>query len=169
MFQSTCTPAINAAQFRSDFPEFTDTSLFPDSLITFWLAVATLFLNRCRWSTAYYLGLELYAAHNIAIEGAARQTAQGGGVPGMMRGVINAEGVGQVTISYDTVASAEPDAGNWNLTIYGSRYIRMVRMFGAGPIQVGPGGSLPGTVAGLYNGPGPAWSGPPGRPGKIST
>jgi len=50
------------------------------------------------------------------------------------------------------------NAGHWNLTVYGTRFIRFAKMFGAGPIQIGIG----------YNPSpfgGPAWPGPDCNPG----
>jgi hypothetical protein len=41
-----------------------------------------------------------------------------------------------VTQAYDTTAGIVPEAGHWNLTTYGMRFIQLVLMFGAGPIQV---------------------------------
>ena len=41
-----------------------------------------------------------------------------------------------MNISYDTTAAMEPDAGHWNLTIYGVRYVRLVNMVGAGGMQL---------------------------------
>lgn len=169
MSTATCEPAINASQFRSNFNEFTDVGLYPDSLIIFWIAIATLFLNRCRWGNTYLFGLQLYAAHNIVLEAQARETAEGGGIPGMTKGTITGENVGQVSISYDSIPAVEQNGSYWNLTVYGIRFLHIARMMGAGGIQVGPGGSAPGTVPGLYNGPGVAWSGPPVRPGYLSS
>jgi hypothetical protein len=169
MFTATCQPVINADQFRAKWNEFTDPAIYPDSQITFWIAIATLFLNRCRWGNTYLFGIALYAAHNIVLEAQARETAEGGGIPGMTRGVITGESVGQVSLSYDAIPAVEENGSYWNLTQYGIRFLHIARMMGAGPIQVGPGGSLPGVVPGLYNGPGNAWSGPPVRPGYLST
>lgn len=166
---ATCRPILTPATFRSWFPEFTDTDQYPDSLISFWVAVATLFLNPCRWGRTYGLGVALYAAHNIALEAQARDTAEGGGIPGMTRGVITAEGVGQVTIAYDAIPAVEENGSYWNLTVWGVRFLHIARMMGAGATYVGPAGPAPGAVAGLYNGSGNAWSGPPMRPGLLGS
>ena len=50
---------------------------------------------------------------------------------------MSAKSVDKVSVSYDTQASVSPDAGHWNLTIYGQRMWTLIQMFGAGPVQFG--------------------------------
>lgn len=147
---------ITVQQFRADFPEFGSTSTFPNSGIQFWLDFSYNFLNASRWGKSLDIGAELFAAHNLAIEAKAQAAASAGGIPGEQTGPVNSKSVDKVSIGYDTGAGIQPDAGHWNLTVYGTRFIRMVRMFGAGPIQVGSFAS-PST--------GMAWSGPLTTPG----
>lgn len=160
---------VNPNKFRNDFSEFTDTTAYPDSLIRFWMGVASIFLNRSRWCDALCIGAELYVAHMIVLEKKDVDAASAGGWPGISKGAINSEAAGQVTVSYDTAVTLDETGGHWNLTVYGSRFLRMAKMFGAGPIQVGPCGGSPGTVWGADNGSGPAWSGPPCLPGWLGS
>ncbi|MBX9696911.1 MAG: DUF4054 domain-containing protein [Alphaproteobacteria bacterium] len=44
--------------------------------------------------------------------------------------------VGGVSVGYDSTAQSEKDAGWWNRTTYGQQFIRLVRIFGAGAIQL---------------------------------
>lgn len=150
---------LDAAQFRTDFPEFTDTTAYPDSLINFWLALAGKLLNPLRWGDMLTAGQELFIAHNIVLEARAKLAADKGGIPGASLGVQSSKSVGPVSVSYDTASALEEGAGHWNLTIYGTRYIRLARMLGAGPVQVGAGGIGPnlssaGAWPGPYTGPG---------------
>jgi Protein of unknown function (DUF4054) len=153
---------VSPEQFRQDFREFADTAAYPDSDICFWMGVASLFLNRSRWCDALAIGAELYVAHSLVIEKQALDTSKVGGWPGMSKGVINSESPGAVTVSYDTAVTTEETAGHWGLTVYGNRFLRMARMFGIGPIQVGPEcGYGPGALsAGFGTNAGGAWSGP---------
>ena len=57
----------NPAQFRSDFPEFSDTTVYPDSSVNLWMTVATSMVNACRWMELTDIGIELVTAHRIAI------------------------------------------------------------------------------------------------------
>src|ERR1700732_2534010 len=162
---------VNPNQFRNDFPEFTDSNAYPDSMIAFWMAVATLFLNPSRWCDAIALGAELYTAHMIVLERKDLDASKTRpiGWPGISKGAINSDAAGQVTVSYDTAITLDETGGHWNLTVYGSRFLRMAKMFGAGPVQVGPCSSQAGIVTGSFNSPGAAWSGPPMLPGWLGS
>jgi Protein of unknown function (DUF4054) len=162
----TVTPIITAKQFRADFPEFTDLGVYPDSSVNYWLAVGTILLDPLRWGTILQLGLELFVAHNLVVEAQAQQTALAQGWPGESRGAISSENAGDVSVNYDTQNTLEVDAGHWNLTMFGTRFIRWAKMAGAGPVQVGPCNPCPGTVS---DGSGGAWSGPDCWPGWFGS
>lgn len=149
---------ISVAQFRADYPEFGSTAEFPASGVQFWLNAAYSFLNASRWGAQLDIGAELYTAHNIALEARAKAESDAGGVPGSSVGPANSKSVDKVSVGFDTTVATEKDAGHWNLTIYGTRLYRMILMFGAGPVQVGPGSMSP-----VYSGM--AWPGPNTIPG----
>jgi hypothetical protein len=88
-----------------------------------------------RWGQFYNTGLRLYVAHNLALERQAARQAASGGAP-MGSGVISGRSVGPASVSYDTQFGSENDGGNYNLTTYGSRFLRYLRMAGMGPVQV---------------------------------
>lgn len=123
--------------FRADFPEFDDTCLFPNSTVTYYLNLAGLLLNGCRWGNLLDTATELFIAHNLVLEAIAQNTASFGGIPGLQVGALQAKELDKGSVTYDVDASIEPGAGHWNLTTYGGRFIRLVSLVGAGPIQVG--------------------------------
>lgn len=140
---------MTPAQFRTDYPEFADTTQYTDSSINYWINVAGLLLNAQRWGNALDLGTELFIAHHIAIETLNQQTAGVGGIPGLSKGAVSAESVDKVSLSYDVNSTIELNAGHWNLTTFGTRFIHLARMMGAGPVQIGAcGGGLAGSVNG---------------------
>lgn len=126
-------------QFRQDFPEFLDPGRYPDPAVTFWLTMAGLMLNVSRWVELLDIGTELFIAHNLALEVQAQETAANGGVPGLTTGAVASKSVDKISISYDVSAGIEAGAGHWNLTIYGTRLMKLINMIGAGPIQIGIG------------------------------
>ena len=150
--------SVTLIQLRTDFPEFSSSTSYPDAVVNFWLGVAGNMLIASRWGSMLSVGIELYAAHNLVLEAQAALTTAVGGIPGVSKGPVSAEGVDKGSVSYDSVTASESGAGNWNLTTYGSRFIRMAKMFGAGGLQIGIG----------YN-PNPfsggAWTGPDCDPG----
>lgn len=148
-----------ASTFRNRFPEFASTAIYPNSSIDFWLQFATLMLNAQRWAEALDMGKCLFIAHNLVLEAKAQAEAAAGGVPGVTTGPVSAKSVDKVSINYDTAAGIVPDAGHWNNTIYGTRFIKLARMMGSGPMQV------MGTYCGNNLDSENAWSGPDVSPG----
>ena len=172
-------PGISNSDFRADLPEFSDITAFQDSTITYWMNLGLLMLNQSRWGvpgeggtnprTEFDIGLEMFVAHNVALEAAAINQSTVGGVPGIAQGPIASKGAGDVSISYNSEASIELDAGHWNNTVYGQRFIRLARMYGAGCLQIsGGGGGWAGVVTNGF-GSGGAWVGPNPLPGWFSS
>jgi hypothetical protein len=127
--------SLTPAQFRLDFPEFSNPIQFQDSLITFWINNAANLINTCRWDTLATLGTELLVAHNLVLS-ARDQASAVAGVPGEMTGPVSAKAVDKVSVSFDTNAAALPNAGDYNLTVYGVRFLRLARMIGSGGTQL---------------------------------
>jgi hypothetical protein len=127
---------VTPAQLRSDFPEFSDATTYPDSLVQTWLTVATSLVNADRWVELTNIGIELVTAHHLALSVRDQTAAAVGGVPGTMTGPTSAKAVDKVSTSYDTGAAALDGAGFWALTSYGIRYLSLARMFGAGGLQI---------------------------------
>jgi hypothetical protein len=127
---------MDVETFRTDFTEFADATAYPDSGVNYWLTVAGLMLDPSRWATLLDLGTELFVAHNLALERQAQKTAANGGVPGISSGPLSAKAVDKVSASYDTAAGIVKDAGHWNLTTYGTRFIDLALMMGSGGLQL---------------------------------
>ena len=127
-----------SAQFRLDFPEFADTSIYPDALIELWLQVAiTLLANGRRWGAMLKIGTELCAAHYIVLAVRDLQAAGVGALPGRITGLQTSKSVGDVSASYDYSAVLPTDAQFWNQSSYGVRFWGFARMIGAGGLQLG--------------------------------
>lgn len=155
---------VTVALLRKDFTEFANTTTYPEADVAFWLNVASQLLNQDRWgapaavdqpNSLYDLGQELFAAHNLAIEARAKAEAVNGAPPGTTTGPVSSKSVDKVSIAYAVDGAIEPNAGHWNLTIYGTRYARMVQMVGAGGIQLGVGYDPTGLGGDAYSGPWP--------------
>lgn len=149
---------VTDASFREHYPEFSDTVLYSESAVGYWLSIATLLLTE-RWTKLIDHGCELFMAHNLVLEMKAQAEASLGGAPGITTGPVNSQSVDKVAVAYDTSAGIESDAGHWNNTIYGTRFIRLVRMIGAGPVQIGFNNTLyPLSSANAWYGPNTAFS-----------
>lgn len=146
------TTAITDAIFRTNYPEFADKARFPVPQVAYYLTLAPKLINEPRWGNVFDTGVELFIAHNVALE--RRALDEKNGVPGMAPGIVSGKSVDKVSVNYDTQSGVMPGAGHWNLTIYGMRFIKLSRMFGAGPIQVGIGFNPPFSMGS------DAWPGP---------
>lgn len=127
---------MNIAQFRLDFPEFTDTARYPTTQIMFWSNVGDQLLNECVWGDLKPFALELYTAHQITLAAQNELTATNGGFPGQSGGIANNKTVGSVSVGYDSNVTSYANAGWWNLTNYGKQLYNLIRLFGAGCIQL---------------------------------
>ena len=128
---------MTPSQFRADFPEFADTSKYPDALVTFWLTVTAQLVNTERWGNLSSQAQELQTAHFLYLAVRNRLTANTpGGIPGALAGIVSAQSVDDVSVSYDTANAINEDGGMWNQSSYGATWWRLARLMGAGPIQL---------------------------------
>lgn len=128
---------VTVASFGESYPEFF-TGPNPASAVAAddWIAFAKLMLNADRWGDALDMGVSLYVAHNLALQMTAARAGANGAAPGASSGPVASKSVDKVSVSYDTGAATLTDAGAWNLTTYGVRFLQLARMFGAGGIQL---------------------------------
>ncbi|MBY4674292.1 DUF4054 domain-containing protein [Burkholderia multivorans] len=127
---------MDVSQFRQSFPEFNDTTTYPDALVQFWMTVAVSLVNADRWGDLTDLGIALVTAHHLALAVKDQKMAAVGGVPGQVSGPQSSKAVDKVSASYDTSAVAIKDGGFWNATMYGVRYLSLAMMMGAGGMQL---------------------------------
>lgn len=127
---------MDIAAFRTNFPEFASTSVYPDAQITFWATLAETMLPQCVWKTVWTTAVNLYVAHEIVIAAQNVNTSAAGGSPGQSGGIANSKAVGEVSVGYDSVTQSEKDGGWWNRTTYGQNLYRLIQIFGSGAIQL---------------------------------
>jgi len=128
---------IDQDQFRKDFPEFADAEKFTNGMIDFWAGVADSLLNVSRWGDIRETGIKLFVAHNIALQASNVKASKfPGGVPGQATGLKSNQSAGQVSVGVDTQASIESSGGNYNLTTYGTTFLRLSKIMGMGGLQL---------------------------------
>jgi hypothetical protein len=126
---------MDVSGFRTNFPEFSNTSTYPDVSVQIWLTVGKSLVNEARWMELTDIGISLVAAHHLAIAASDAAVAVVGGIPGQSSGPVTAKSVDKVSKSNDTSAITLDDAGFWNMTSYGMRYLKLARHMGAGGMQ----------------------------------
>lgn len=122
--------------FRQAFPEFVDPAAYTDAAMNFWAGIAGKLLPADRWDDMLDSATQLFVAHHLVVGVRNQMTADAGGVPGEVKGVLASKTVDKVSMSYDTKSVGLEDAGFWNASIYGVRFLQLARMFGAGGIQL---------------------------------
>jgi hypothetical protein len=126
---------LTPSQFRLLFPAFGDKSVYTDAMIQTWLNMAP--LNSSVWGDMYQLGQGLWTAHELAKFGPGGYTSQNifgvGGIPA-------SKSVNGVSISYDTSMGVDPEAGQYNMTLYGRQFWSMMKFLPIGPFQMGAPG-----------------------------
>jgi len=123
-------------EFRLQFIEFSCQEIYLDSQITLWDSVAQTLVNEERWLSIYDLGIALFIAHHLAVGRRDTLSAESGGIPGAVNGVMTAKSVDKVSASYDVGIVTIADGGFWNSTTYGVRFLQLAMMVGAGGVQI---------------------------------
>lgn len=141
------TSTITLQQFRDTMPAFQDQSKYPDPMVQMWLNVASQ-LSSATWGQFWQPGVMMLTAHNLLMDIAAN--GPGGGV-----GMMISKSLGPGSVGYDVTTASEKDAGQYNATTYGRRYISMARMVGMGGAQISAAAPDP-NMPGFGN----AWLGP---------
>lgn len=100
------------------------------------MTVAVSMVNSTRWGELTDLGVSLVTAHHLALGARDTQLSTAGGIPGQSSAPMSSKAVDKVSASYDTGAVTIQDAGFWNMTSYGIRFISLARMMGAGGMHL---------------------------------
>ena len=148
---------VTVASFQTDFPEFTN---IPPGMITFWLNVATSMVNEERFGDITDQVTELLMAHFIAVFNQVTTNLannQPGALIGASSAVLASKGAGPLSAGYDVAAATIAEAGNFNLTTYGTTFKWFQKIFGAGGIQVNGGFNFEAYLA--FGGPSGGLSG----------
>jgi hypothetical protein len=120
--------AVTTASFRAVFPEFADTTKYPDPAVTFWLDQAGVTLPQSVPAGQLDLATMLYIAHNLTL---GILSASGSGGAGSFA-PVSSKSVGPISKSMDTSAVTSTGAGVWNGTAYGQRLWALLRGFVTG-------------------------------------
>lgn len=140
------TPTVVQA-FRDYYPEFADTTTWPDATLTRSLEAADDETGSKRWgnyieSPASFKarGLFAYAAHRAVLSKAAQRAVENGGTPAPAAQASSKQ-VGDESVQYavpmaESMAEAQ-GIGDLRATIYGQEFLRLRRRAGAGMASTG--------------------------------
>lgn len=117
--------------FTANFPEFAGAQ-YPQGWFNYWLGVGTRMLNSAAWQDMLDDGMTLFVAHHMALQLRNAKAAAFGGDAGANNGPQASKSTDKVSVSYDTNSASIAGQGHWNLTSYGTQFIQLARMVGAG-------------------------------------
>lgn len=140
---------LTPAQFRQQFNMFADPLIYNDFGIQLWITLANTLLDVNRWAELINYGAALYVAHELTLMQRDILTAQAGGVPGAVQGILTSKAVDKVSAGYDALVVALEDGGEFNMTRFGIQFLKLARWMGSGGVQLSPQG--PRGLLGLQN------------------
>ncbi|PQK80217.1 hypothetical protein CG428_02335 [Pantoea ananatis] len=123
-------------QFRTDFPQFNNSTLYPDTQVQLRLNLADIQLDQNRLGRLFPYLVELFVAHYLTLQAGDNRSAALGRAGGSSSGVLSSKSVDKVSMSYDNSSTLNPAAGFWNNTRYGAEFYQTICMFGAGGRQL---------------------------------
>lgn len=129
------------AEFRARYPQFADTAVWPDSVVSAALCEADAQTGSSRWG-AYQddchntkqRGMFFYAAHLLTVyyPNGGNQTPSSDPTWGW-----NSKSLGDASVSYDTGSSNLSPYNAWLMsTLYGQQFYRLMKFVSIGPIAV---------------------------------
>ena len=129
------TKPLSIDAFRRAFPEIT-AAKYSDASVQIRLTLADKFFSPDRFPEGEVRdhAMALYTAHFLTLHGSL--AAGGSGKESGRLGVVSSKSVDGASVSFDTGSGVEDGAGQWNLTTYGRELYLLIRVFGAGAIQL---------------------------------
>ena len=124
------------SDFRRDFPQFADTTKYPDTVIQFRLNLADTLIDGSAMGDMLPYLVELFVAHYMVLYAADSASGAVGGAGGASSGVVASKSVDKVSVSYDNSSTLNADAGFWNYSRYGAEFYQMLMLFGYGGVQL---------------------------------
>jgi|SRR6185312_1383835 len=138
--------SVTTESFRETLRAFKDQGDYPDAAIAFYVSLAVTAFTGANSGQGNRIANDpptldyatmLFTAHHLVLDKRDEQAADAGGVPGEVEGPATAKSVDKVSYSADTQAVTWDNEAFWNQTRYGIQLINLVRMYGAGGVQVG--------------------------------
>lgn len=124
------------ALFLQTFPEFSNTTVYPDAMVKTWVVPGVTIISQQLFGEQYNLAVCLWIAHNIVLEARELKTANGGKIVGTATGPVASKSIDKLSIAYSSAATSA-DGGAFNLTTYGLRLWQMLKGFTTGPFYLG--------------------------------
>lgn len=137
-------PPFAVADFVAQYPQFGPDAkgkyLVPEIMLTMYVNLAHSYLKQARWKNTWQMAMGLFVAHfaTIYLQSAAKPGAEADQVvaSGAARGMIASESAGDLSVSYESIASDLDGWAAWKLTIFGQQLVTFAKIIGKGGMYV---------------------------------
>ena len=139
-------PAYVVADFQAFYPQFGATAFplgignTPNVVLQTFVNLANACISQARWQDTWLLGMHLYVAHFATLylqastpSGASAKQVVASGVA---KGINVSKSVGDVSASYQSIASGWESWGQFSLTLYGQQLIGLANIVGMGGMYI---------------------------------
>ncbi|NTS31270.1 DUF4054 domain-containing protein [Phyllobacterium sp. BT25] len=130
---SPLTNALSAEMFKARYPEFAPVS---DALISLVLGESSSVIGDGWLQRDRAQAQMLLAAHKLAMEGEPQRSKGGGVGGGTISGAVKRMKVGDVEVEYAGVGGAAGITGGYASSVYGQRYLALMRLSFGGVVAV---------------------------------
>lgn len=121
---------ITIADFRTRYPEFGDSTLYPDARIQLFIGDAVIWMSETsKWLDWYELAQHCLVAHFLAVATFSESGDSNAQFP------VKKQEVDDVLIEH-AVGNVNPTMDNFYSTVYGQSYNQYLNMTFAGPVGV---------------------------------
>lgn len=126
----------STATLRTLYPEFADTSAYPDATVTIFIDAAASELDVEVWGELFARGALALAAHMMAL--AKRSSGAAASTESLPGGAVTSMRTGDEAISFGAVgaATASPSEVSLRTTAYGLEYLRLEAKVIGSPLYV---------------------------------
>lgn len=127
---------LDESNFRQTMPAFASVDDYPSAQFNFYLKLGVKLLPESRWDDLLDDGLTFFVAHYLVLYARDMSFVDIGGIGGKVIGNETAKSIDGVSKSMDVSGVMITDAGHWNQTTFGIQFYQLMRMIGAGGIQL---------------------------------
>lgn len=126
------------AEFRLVFTEFKDETVFPNSVVWWWIELAQVLVSEERFGDLYKKALFLLTAHKLSLWHETQKAAASGNYGKTAAGQVQSKSVGGASVTYAVQNSTGSNfsEGDFLLTSYGRAYLSLCAMLCQGCVQL---------------------------------
>lgn len=122
--------AFDIDAFRVNFPDFSSTTTYPDSMLTYWGTIAVTLHSYDVFRDMYDYVTSLYVAHKSILQAGNIAESANNAVPNQFSGSLSGATIDGITTNYtSSSAGTFKNSGDFTETLYGRQYLDVLNMY----------------------------------------